>query len=71
MPPELTLRDYFAGQIVGHLAEAAIANITGREVITDEMDKWVDKTLAESAYELADAMMVAREQQKPPVKTAA
>lgn len=47
----MSLRDWFAGQALARLAEAVSEDITtGRE-----------KRIATSAYELADAMLAARE----------
>lgn len=55
--PGMTLRDYFAAQIIGHLVSNSNQNPewirnTGREEQA--------KTYAENAYSLADAMIAAR-----------
>lgn len=54
----MTLRDYFAAQIIGHLVSNSNQNPewirnTGREEQA--------RTYAENAYSLADAMIAARE----------
>ncbi len=49
--PGMTLRDWFAGQVIGHFAAQAL------------MEHWQAYECANDAYAYADAMMKAREAQ--------
>ena len=55
--PGMSLRDYFAA--------AALTGLLASPAPMDETDVIASKTLALSAYIMADAMLAAREKEKP------
>lgn len=54
--PGMTLRDWFAGQIAGHLAAS-----TGIGAVVKETGKTATELVAKASYRYADAMLKARE----------
>lgn len=56
--PGMTLRDWFAGQIAGHLVSNSNQN---PDWIRNASKEEQAKVYAENAYSLADAMIAARE----------
>lgn len=58
----ITLRDYFAGQVIGH----AIQNVTVEQMMA--MGGWAvfNRAVSVMAYEIADAMIAQRKERTKP-----
>lgn len=58
----MSLRDYFAGQVIGHLAAAVFELGSEKSADTQKAAELMMMT-PKTAYELADAMLAARKAQ--------
>ena len=58
--PGLTIRDWFAGQLLSGMGSMSSEQIRRTEALAMTKGKTTARCLAESAYEMADAMLKAR-----------
>jgi hypothetical protein len=56
MPPDVTLRDYFAGLIMREIYAGPSARMVADRDLRYDETNWAD-IVASNAYEMADAMM--------------